>query len=116
MQSPDLSDTGGPNSPYWYKLVLSGYREHPEWRDKMLFRGTWGADIIDELKPPEGEIVVEKPFYSAFVDTKLDTILKSLDIKYLIFTGIATNICVETTIRDAHQLGYLPGGAAFPGA
>ncbi len=59
--SPDLHDSGGPNSPSWYKEnSLHLYREHPEWRDKLLIRDTWGADIVEELKPQEGDIVVDK--------------------------------------------------------
>ena len=77
-------------------------------RDKMTMRGTWGAQIIDELKPREDEILIEKRRFSAFVGTDLDTTLRSYDIKYLIFTGVATNICVESSLRDACHLEYLP--------
>lgn len=106
--SPDLHDSGGPNSPNWYQRMLKSYRERPEWRDKLLFRGTWGADTIEELKPREGDIFVIKPKYSAFFSTNLDIILKTYDIKYLLFTGVATNICVEASIRDAYYLDYFP--------
>lgn len=81
-------------------------REHPEWRDKLIKRGTWGAEIIEVLKPEEGDILVEKPRYSAFFKTNLDTVLRSHDLKYLFFTGVATNICVEATIRDAYYREY----------
>lgn len=97
----------GPDSPYWYKndaVIME--REHPEWRDKFIIRGTWGAEIIPKLKPQEGDLLVEKPRYSAFFQTNLDTILKTYDLKYLIFTGVATNICVEATIRDAYYHEY----------
>ncbi len=106
--SPDLREGGGPNSTYWYKGELAAYRQHPEWRDKLIIRETWGADIIDELKPQEGDILVEKPRFSAFFGTALDIILKTSDVKYLIFVGIATNICVESSIRDASHLDYFP--------
>lgn len=97
----------GPDSPYWYKNdTVTLEREHPEWRDKLITRGTWGADIIEELKPQEGDILVEKPRYSAFFQTNLDTILRTHDLKYLIFTGVATNICVEAAIRDAYYREY----------
>lgn len=118
--SPYLHDGGGPNSPNWYKEgTIKDYREHPEWRDKLLIRGTWGAEIIDELKPQEDDIFVEKPRYSAFFGTNLDAILKTYDIKYLAFTGVTTNICVETSIRDAYNYDYFPilisdGTAAVP--
>jgi ureidoacrylate peracid hydrolase len=106
--SSDLRETGSPNSPYWYKGVLTAYREHPEWQDKLLTRGTWGADIVEPLKPQEGDIVVEKQRYSGFFGTDLDMILRTYDIKYLVFMGVATNICVEATIRDAYYLDYFP--------
>lgn len=105
---PDLHDIGGPNSPNWYKSMPRSYREHPEWQDKLLFRGTWGADIVEEIKPQEGDIIVHKMRYTAFFGTNLDTILKTLDAKYLLFVGVATNICVEASIRDAFNLEYFP--------
>lgn len=107
--APDLRDTGGPNSPNWYKnqnLIL--YREHPEWRDRLSFKGTWGSKIIQELEPQEGDIVVEKQRYSCFVGTNLDSILKTFNIKYLAFTGVGTSICVEAGLRDAFYLDYFP--------
>jgi len=107
--SPDLHETGGPNSPSWHRNKnLVTYRECPEMRDKLTVRGTWGADIVDELKAQEGDIVVEKQKYSAFFGTNLNIILKTCNIKYLIFTGVATNICVEATLRDAYYLEYFP--------
>ena len=62
----------------------------------------------EQLKPRENDIVVEKQRYSAFYQTNLDAILKTYDIKYLIFTGLATNICVESSLRDAFYIGYFP--------
>jgi ureidoacrylate peracid hydrolase len=106
VYSPDLRQGGGPDSPNWYKGTLTTYREHPEWGDKLLTRGTWGADIVDDLKPQEGDIVVEKLRYSAFFGTNLDAILKTYSIKYLVFVGVATNVCVEATIRDAYYRDY----------
>ena len=107
--SADLHECGGPNSPNWHKnITLVSYREHPEWRDKLLIRGTWGADIIDELKPQESDIVVEKQKLSAFFGTNLDIILKACNIKYLLFGGVTTNICVEAGIRDAFYHDYFP--------
>ena len=104
--SPDLREVG-PDSSFWYKSVKS-FRADPKWKDKFLIRGTWGSEIIDPLKPKEGDILVEKPRFSAFFGTNLETILKSYNLKYLFFTGCATNICVEASIRDAANLGYFP--------
>lgn len=106
---PDLRTSGGPNRPSWYKeSTHSMGREHPEWRDKLIYRGTWGAEIVDGLKVEEGDIIFEKMRYSAFFQTNLDTVLTTYDIKYLVITGTATNICVEGSIRDAYYLGYFP--------
>lgn len=107
--SPDLREGGGPDSPMWYKAsTITHIREHPEWQDKLQIRGTWGADIVEQLKPRKGDIVVEKQRYSAFYQTNLDIILKTYNIKYLMFTGLATNICVEASVRDAFYMGYFP--------
>jgi ureidoacrylate peracid hydrolase len=107
--APDLSDSGGPASPNWYKeLGLTAMNRHPEYAGKFLIRGSWDAAIVDELKPLPGDIVVEKSRYSGFRGTNLDVVLKTLNTKYLIFTGIATNVCVESTLRDGYFLDYWP--------
>ena len=105
--SPDWHEVG-PGSPFWFSKTASISRERPELRDKLIVRGTWGAEIIDELKPGKDDVVIEKTKYSAFSGTNLDMFLKNYDIKYLIFTGVATNICVESSIRDAYHLEYFP--------
>jgi ureidoacrylate peracid hydrolase len=107
--SPDLREGGNPISVNRMRSVpIKYYKEFPEMKDKTIIRDTWGATIIDELKPLEGDILVEKPRYSAFFSTNLDLILRTYDLKYLLFTGIATNTCVEHSIRDAYNLEYLP--------
>ena len=117
-QSPDLRETGGPNSGYWYNAILRACRAHPEWRDKCIISGTWGAEIVEGLEVKEDDIVVVKPRYSAFYGTDLDTILKTFNIKYLAFAGVATNMCVEAAMRDASNLDYfsiLISDATAPG-
>jgi len=107
--SPDLSDKGPPESPYVYKAkVPILLREHPELKDKLYIYGTWGAEIIEELKPCQEDIVIKKQRYDGFVGTNLDIILRTLGIKYLIFLGTATNICVESTLRRSFFLDYFP--------
>jgi ureidoacrylate peracid hydrolase len=66
-----------------------------------MIRDTWDADIVDELKPQAGERVVDKTRYSAFYDTDLEQQLRELDVDTLIVCGVTTNICVESTVRDA---------------
>lgn len=67
--------------------------------------GTWGADF-HVVKPQVGDIVVRKHRYSAFVDTELDGLLRSMQIQTVVMSGVATNICVESTARDAFMKGY----------
>jgi ureidoacrylate peracid hydrolase len=66
-----------------------------------MIRDTWDADIVDELKPHAGERVVDKTRYSAFYDTDLEQQLRDLGVDTLIVCGVTTNICVESTVRDA---------------
>jgi len=106
---PDLSNAGGPESPNYYKeLGVAAMREHPELKGKFLTMGTRDWEIIDELKPQQGEIVIDKHRYSGFVNTELDTILRTYSVKYLLFIGLATNVCVESTLRDAYFHEYFP--------
>ncbi|MFH1734254.1 MAG: cysteine hydrolase [bacterium] len=71
-----------------------------------LRRNTWGGEIIDELRPLEDDFVVEKSRYSGFYNTNLEVVLRALDVDTLLFTGVATNVCVESTIRDAFFRDY----------
>jgi ureidoacrylate peracid hydrolase len=107
--SSDLSDIGSPNSPSRYKSRgLRTILQHPELKEKLYIYGTWGGDIIKELEPQPGDIVVKKQKYDAFMGTNLDIILGTYDIQYLVFVGTATNICVESTLRHAFFLDYFP--------
>ena len=82
--------------------------KNPEVRNGSILEGTWGTEIIDELKPRKDEMVIVKRRFGAFFGTELDMMLRTFDIRYLIFTGVATNVCVETSLREASQLQYLP--------
>ena len=105
----DLSDSGGPDSPNWHKeLGIVAMNKNPKYRGKFLIEGSWDAAIVDELTPKNGDIVIAKSRYSGFRGTKLDVVLKTYNIRYLVFTGIATNVCVESTLRDAYFLDYWP--------
>ena len=106
---PDLSDAGGPASPNYHKeLGLKLMRERPEYSGKLLIDGTWDWQIVDELTPQDGEVIIRKPRYSGFTGTNLDNYLRDKDIRYVFLTGIATNICVESTGRDAFFGEYWP--------
>lgn len=106
---PNLANAGGPESPnYWKELGLVAMRNKPEWKGKFITIGSWDWEIVDELKPEPGDIVVDKNRYSGFANTELNTILRTYNIKYLVFLGIATNVCVESTLRDAYFNEYFP--------
>ncbi len=105
----DLSDSGGPDSPNRQKeLALVLMRQRPELKGKLLTKDSWDFEIVDELKPRPGELVVVKSRYSGFAGTQLDSFLRARNIRYLFFTGMATNVCVESTLRDAYFLDYWP--------
>jgi ureidoacrylate peracid hydrolase len=115
---PDQSDSGGPNSPNWHKeKAMCLMHDRPELRGKVLTEGTWDAAIVDELAPHSSDIVVTKTRYSGFAGTTLDSQLRMRGIQYLFFAGIATNVCVESTLRHAYFLDYWPillADAAMP--
>jgi ureidoacrylate peracid hydrolase len=71
-----------------------------------LRRNVWGGEIIDELKPSKDDFIVEKTRYSAFYNTNMEVVLRSLKGETLFFTGVATNVCVESSIRDAFFRDY----------
>jgi ureidoacrylate peracid hydrolase len=68
-------------------------------------KGTWGGEFTG-VAPREGEVVVNKHRYSAFVNTRLDSVLRTLKIENVIMTGVSTNVCVESTARDAYMRDY----------
>jgi len=106
---PDLSNSGGPDSPNWHKeLALRLMSCRPELKGTLLVEGTWDFAIVDELAPHPDDLVIVKTRYSGFARTALDAELRARGIRYLLFTGIATNVCVESTLRDAFFLDYWP--------
>jgi ureidoacrylate peracid hydrolase len=106
---PDLSDAGGKASPNHHKeLALRMMRERPELAGKLLIENTWDWQIVDALAPQPGDRVIRKTRYSGFCRTGLEDALHDMGVRYLLFTGIATNVCVESTARDAYFAEYWP--------
>lgn len=103
----DYKEAGGPGSPNWHKSnALKTMRARPELQGKLLAKGGWDYALVDALPPQPGDIIIEKPRYSAFFNTGLDSMLRARGIRTLVFTGIATNVCVESTLRDGFFLEY----------
>jgi nicotinamidase-related amidase len=73
---------------------------------RILIRGEYGHDIVDELAPAPGEIVIDKPGKGAFYSTDLQQILSDAGITQLVVTGVTTEVCVHTTTREANDRGY----------
>jgi len=109
---PDLSDMGVPGCPNWISNsadnVGTTIRLPNGKEGRILVRDTWNTDIVDELKPEPADLVMYKHRFSGFFETDLDTNLKRLGTRYIIFTGCTTSICVESTIRDAMFREYCP--------
>ena len=73
---------------------------------RILVRGEYGHDIIDQLRPLPGEPVVDKPGKGAFYATDLDAMLKNRGIRQLVVCGVTTEVCVHTSVREANDRGY----------
>lgn len=104
---PDYVEAGGPGSPNWYKSnALKTMRARPELQGTLLAKGTWDYAIVEELQPKPGDILIPKTRYSGFFNTNVDSVLRARGIRTLVFVGIATNVCVESSLRDAFHLEY----------
>ena len=79
--------------------------EFDKWGPHAI-KGTEGAEVIEELKPNEGDYIIEKRRYSGFYQTDLDMLLRELKVETVILTGLHTHICVKHTAADAFFRGY----------
>jgi ureidoacrylate peracid hydrolase len=94
---PDYSDA---QWPYW-RLGI-----HPGDNRTFIVEGTWGAQIVDDLKPREGEHLVVKKGFGGFSNTPLDTILRTMGVTTCVVSGVTTCVCVSTTVRGGVEHNY----------
>lgn len=100
---PDLSDLGTADSPNRTRHLRFGVGQRISAPDgtegRMLIRDTWNTDIVAELEPESGDIVINKSRFSGFFETELHDVLNSHGTKHLIITGCTTSVCVESTVE-----------------
>jgi ureidoacrylate peracid hydrolase len=94
---PDYSDA---QFPYWRLSITKGGNR------SLCVEGTWGAEIVDELKPHDGEHLVVKKGFGGFSNTPLDTILRGMGVTTCVVAGVTTCVCVSNTVRGGVEHNY----------
>lgn len=105
--APELREAALATSPLYHKSnALKFMRAHPAYHGKLITQGGWDHDFVPELRPLAGDLVIRKARYSAFAGTSFDQVLRARALTTLIVVGVNTNVCVESTIRDAYHREY----------
>ena len=100
-------------TPIHLRIVNDLLRNPVSWSNfwgppNCVIEGTWGADFVEPLAPGDDDIVITEYTYDGFVGTQLDSVLKKLEVKTLVFAGVDSDVCVRDTVAHGFALGYTP--------
>lgn len=106
---PEQKEAGPATAPIYHKSnPLKYMRANPGHRGKLITKGTWDYAFVERLTPRPDDIVIHKSRYSSFAGTNLESVLRGRRLCNLLIVGVNTNVCVESTVRDAYHKEFFP--------